>query len=313
LPNGILAAACAAADRTIRTTPELSHVRILLVAHGGTTVYEQAYAGWSPDAPADIHSVTKSVVSTVVGLLVADGTLALDTTVGDLLADHLDPVDRRRAAISVRHLLTMTSGLDADTPWDIDEIHARGEPWVAGVLRSPLVTEPGTAFAYNNGASHLLSAMVQAATGRRLDAVATERLLTPLGVLPGRWPTDPQGLSLAYGHLQLRPRDLLRLGLLFAHDGRLDPDQLVDAAWVRAATRRQVDGSFPEQTGYGFLWWVDTVGDRPAFFAGGHGGQYVLVVPSLDLVVVTVGDADALPADAGSPRVVATELARSLT
>ncbi len=217
--------------------------------------------------------------------------------------------DRRRGAITVRDLLTMTSGLDPESPWDIDDIDARGEPWVAGVLRSPLVADPGAVFAYNNGASHLLSAMVTAAAGRHLDEVAAERLFAPLGIRAGSWPRDPQHLPVGYGGLHLAPRDLLRLGLLYLHGGRVDGERVVDAAWVQGATTRRVGGSWPERTDYGHLWWVDVVAGRPAFFAGGHGGQYVLVVPELELVVVTVGDADALPSAPRSPRELAYAVA----
>ena len=234
---------------------------------------------------SNLHSITKSVLATLVGIAVGDGSLALETTVGE----HFD-VEERKARISVEHLLTMTSGLDAGSPHDIDEIADRGESWGKGPLAAPLLGEPGSRFVYNNGAAHVLGILVARATEIPLARFAEERLFGPLGIVEYRWPADPDGNALGYGHLELRPRELVRLGELYLDGGR----GLLPEGFVAAATNAQSGGGGPENVAYGYLWWIAEEGGRPSFFAGGYAGQYLTVVPELELVVVTTGDAAVL-------------------
>jgi CubicO group peptidase (beta-lactamase class C family) len=285
----------AAADARIRELPELRNTDSLVVTQGGEVVFERYYRGRSPDDLADTHSVTKSFTSAVIGMLVSDGALDLDASVASLLsvADLSDPA---KQAITVRHLLTMTSGLCADGRWELCEVALHGGSWVETMLGAPLRSVPGADYTYNNGAVHLLSAVVREVAGASLGSVAAQRLLSPLGIDRYEWPTDPEGNEIPSGHLLVTPRDLAKLGLLFLRQGMWQGAQLVDAAYVDAATARQAPGRPPpEGVGYGYLWWVDDLARPPAFFAAGHGGQYVYVVPALDLVVVTTADAYAGP------------------
>ena len=130
--------------------------------------------------------------------------------------------------------------------------------------------------------------------------VAADILFGPLGITRWQWPTDPQGRSWGCDELQLAGRDLLKLGLLYLDGGRWEGGQLIDEAYVATATSGLLPGGPPEFCGYGLLWWVADRADPPLFFAGGYGGQYVVVVPDLDLVVVTMADAEALAQPKGS-------------
>jgi CubicO group peptidase (beta-lactamase class C family) len=289
-----------AADACIRSDPELRHTLNLLVAQHGDIVFERYYRGSGPDDLQNMHSVTKSFISTVVGILAGAGVVDLDAPVSSLIdapAFRTDPV---KAAITVRHLLTMRSGLYGHGWWDIDELEARGAPVVDGALGAPLVGPPGWGFLYNNGASHVVSAVIAAATGAPTAEVAAERLFGPLGIDRWRWPTDPQGLRWGCGGLQLAGRDLLKLGLLYLAGGRSGGRQVVSEDYVKAATT-PAPGGPPEFCGYGLLWWVADRATPPHYFAAGHGGQYVVVVPDLDLVVVTMADAGAVPNPKGMP------------
>jgi CubicO group peptidase (beta-lactamase class C family) len=287
----------AAADARIQGLPELRNTQSLLVMHGGEVAFERSYRGRSPDDLADTHSVTKSFTSAVVGALVSDGTLDLDAPVTSLLqtAATSDPAV---GGVTVRHLLTMTSGLPADGRWELCEMALHGGSWIETMLGAPLRSAPGAKYTYNNGAVQLLSAVVRHVAGASLGTVAARRLFGPLGIDRYEWPTDPDGQEIASGHLLMTPRDLAKLGLLFLGNGVWDGARLIDAGYVDAATARQAPGRpFPEGVGYGYLWWVDDLACPPAFFAGGHGGQYIYVVPALDLVAVTTADAyaDARP------------------
>lgn len=280
-----------AADARIQGLPQLRNTESLVVVHGGEVVFERYYRGRSPDDLADTHSVTKSFTSAVVGALVSDGTLDLDTPVASILPAPVTS-DVAKREVTLRHLLTMTSGLPADGRWELCEVALHGGSWIETMLGAPVRSAPGAEYVYNNGAVQLLSAVVRQVADASLGAVAAQRLLGPLGVDRYEWPADPDGQEIAPGHLLVTPRDMAKLGLLFLRNGGWDGVQLIDAGYVDAATARQAPGRpFPEAVSYGYLWWVDDLACPPTFFAGGHGGQYIYVVPAFDLVVVTTADA----------------------
>jgi CubicO group peptidase (beta-lactamase class C family) len=280
-----------ALDAALAEVPARRHIQSLIVAVRGEIQAERYFRDRRATDLSNVHSVTKSVLATLTGIAIGDGSIALETTLADVFADHVFD-DERKRAITVEHLLTMTSGLDAATPHDIDEIADRGEPWVGGPLAAPLTAEPGATFIYNNGAAHVLGVVLSRATGMPLRRFAEERLFEPLGIDTYRWPSDPDGNALGYGHLELRPRDLMRLGQLYLESGRRGQVELLPSWFVDAAGRPQSDGGPPEDLSYGYLWWVAQEEGHRSFFAGGFGGQYVTVVPDLALVVVTTGDVD---------------------
>ncbi len=295
--------ACLAADARIRSHPDESHPASLLVVRHGEIVFERYYRDCGPNDLRSAHSVTKSFVSTLVGILVSDGLVTLQTPVASLVAAPAFNADAAKSAITVRHLLTMSAGLDGgmdgDQHWDIDTIRDRGEPLVEGVLQAPLVAEPGQVFSYNNGAAHVLSAVIEAVAGKPAGDVAAERLFGPLGIERWEWPTDAQGRHLGAGSLRLTARDLIKLGLLYLGGGTWQQARVLDEAYVQLATSALRAGGRPERCSYGLLWWVGDEATTPMYFAAGHGGQYVVVAPELDVVVVTVVDVDATPRPPG--------------
>ncbi|MDP1807537.1 MAG: serine hydrolase domain-containing protein [Acidimicrobiales bacterium] len=155
-----------AADACIRSNPELAHTLTLIVAQHGDTVFERYYRDSGPDVLHTVHSVTKSFTSTLVGILAGAGLVDLEAPVSSLVAAPAFDADPVKATITVRHLLTMSSGLYGHGWWDIDELAGRGVPVVDGALAVPLVGPPGWGFLYNNGASHVLSAVMEGRGGR---------------------------------------------------------------------------------------------------------------------------------------------------
>jgi CubicO group peptidase (beta-lactamase class C family) len=297
-------------DTAVRADPRLRHIQSVLVSHAGDIVCERYFRDRRADDLTNLHSVTKSVVASLAGIAIHQGAITLTTTIGDVLDAPELSDDERKQRVSVEHLLTMTSGLDASTPYDIDEIADRGESWLSGVLAAPLIAEPGTTFAYNNGAAHVLGIVLARATQMPLKHFAERHLFVPLGIEEYRWPEDPDGNALAYGHLELRPRDLLQLGQLYLDGER----PLLGADFVAAATTAHTTGGPPEGASYGYLWWIAEDAGRSSFFAGGYGGQYVTVVPDLELVVVTTGDVDVyIPTSADPRELVATAIIPAMT
>jgi CubicO group peptidase (beta-lactamase class C family) len=297
-------------------------VRSLLVVRHGYLVYERYRRGVTADDGHNSFSVTKSVVSALVGIALGDGRRkGLDRTVEELLADHLPAdADPRLRRVTVEQLLTMTSGLAGDDalPGGLDGISdrmAESRDWVRHILGRQLETTPGERFAYSSAGSHLLSAMVADATGQSTLAFARAKLFTPLGIAaddalepeirdwplaqaelgayeraPVAWPRDPQGYHFGGGYLKLPARDLAKLGYLYLNGGRWDGTQVVPAGYVAASTRAQSDPSVGSG-GYGYQWWVTNEAGHDSFRAEGFGGQLVEVIPELDLVVVITSDA----------------------
>jgi CubicO group peptidase (beta-lactamase class C family) len=300
---------------------DYTSVRSILVVRDGVLVYEHYWDGADASSGHDVRSVTKSVVSALVGAALAGGEIdSLDRTVGDLLADHLPPdADPRMADVTLRQLLSMTSGLPADDPTIagdptiLPEID-RSPDRIQATLRLPLRADPGTQWGYSNRTSDLLAAVVTDAAGRPLLEFARERLFDPLGIdtagayepvvigwpptaeqieryeaSPVAWPMTAQGYHWGDVGLRLPARDLARIGFLYLNQGRWDGEQIVPADYVRESTEAG-DASTGSRDAYGYQWWIDRDSDRLAFSARGYGGQVVEVVPHLDLVVVVTAD-----------------------
>jgi CubicO group peptidase (beta-lactamase class C family) len=141
-----------------------------------------------------------------------------------------------------------------------------------------------------------------------LTEFAEERLFSPLGITDYRWPRDPEGNPLGYGALEVRPRDLVALGRLFLSGGVADGDRVLDADYVERATRAATAGGPPEGAAYGYLWWISDFEGMQMFFAAGYGGQYVVVVPDVDVVAVTTTDVNVFIPSAVSPMKLLTQV-----
>jgi len=191
--------------------------------------------------------------------------------------------------ITLRHLLTMSGGWDWFESGGVgyNDWITSGDP-VAYLLARPHAAEPGTTFAYNSAAAHLLGLAVGEAVGRPLPAFANEVLFSPLGIAQSGWEVLGQNQVNGGAGLDLRPLDLARLGQLFLQDGWSGGTRILPEGWVEEATRArypwrsQVGGT---ELSYGYLWWTDELND--AFLAWGYGGQFIYVAPRRDLVVVT--------------------------
>lgn len=259
---------------------------ILVVRHG-TLVLEAYQYPYDATTLHDLRSCTKSVTATLVGIAIGQGAIAsVDQPVLGFFPDrttaHLDDAKR---AITLRHLLTMSSGLDWPGEGFAETLLAdyyASPDWAQFVLDRPMAYPPGEHFAYNSGGSNLLGAILENSTGMSALAYANEALFGPLGITQVRWMTDPsQSFYLGSMGMQLTPRDMAKIGYLYLRGGQWDGRQVVPAEWTTEATRAQVSpGSM--SPGYGYQWWV-----REGYFrASGYGGQFIMVMPDLDLVVV---------------------------
>jgi CubicO group peptidase (beta-lactamase class C family) len=263
------------------------HMSSVLVVRHGYIVFEESYQG-EPNDYQNVASVAKSVISALIGIALREGYInSLDQKVVDFYPEYVTPTsDPQIKDITIEHLLTMTSGLEQETSF--------GEDWFKSTLEQPVSDEPGQAFHYNDAAVHLLSGILTRSTHMTALEFGNEYLFQPLGIPLPSWKTDPQGNNVGGDGLALRPRDMAKIGYLYLNQGFWDGHQLVPAEWVRVSTEKHAKADFLSGY-YGYLWWVTAVEGHAAYYAAGFGGQYIYVIPDLDLVVVITGNASAFP------------------
>ena len=263
-------------------------VKAVLIWRGGCPLFEFYRAGVDADTRLPLYSVTKSVLSILLGLAIEHGDLAFDQTLGDFLPEAREPnIAPRVRGITVRQLMTMTAGFDAE---------AKPKPGVPPdlwrwSLARPLLSAPGQQFRYDNSAANLLSVMLTRRTGRTADDLARAALFEPMNIRNTSWVDDGDGHSIgAYG-LWLTAREMAKIGVLYLRHGRWNGRQLVPDAYVVRSVSQQNAGGTPFRGAYGYLWWIKrTKTGLDAFFAAGSDGQLIYVVPRLDLVVVLASE-----------------------
>jgi CubicO group peptidase (beta-lactamase class C family) len=239
-----------------------------------------------------LQSVTKSVTSLLIGVAIQRGAIqGIGSELLPFFGDHdTSRVDARLRQATLGDLLTMRTGIEwheTDRPLDRTNTTLQlemSDDWIAFTLAQPMDAAPGEKWAYNSGASHLMSGVLKHATGSFADAFATEHLFAPLGIAQHYWKKDPQGFPDTEGGLYLAAEDLAKIGHLVLNDGVWDGERLLPEDWIARSTQRHVEVGGGR--GYGYQWWrLDR--DDVAVWAGmGFGGQLLLVLPARGIVAV---------------------------
>lgn len=264
---------------------------VMLLRHG-KVIAEGWWSPYSRDHPHMLFSLSKSFTSTAVGLAVAEGHFSIDDPVLSFVGEERPAeVGDLLAAMSVRHLLTMSTGQAVDT-WSTMVDRADGS-WIRGFLEVPVVYEPGSHFVYNTGATYMLSAIVQKTTGMKLIDYLQPRLFAPLGIENAFWQESPQGITAGGLGLRLKTEDVARFGQLYLQKGVWQGAQLLPEAWVEAAAAAQVSNRDGVQMdwsqGYGYQFWRCRHG---AYRGDGVFGQYCIVMPEQDAVLAITSGID---------------------
>jgi len=261
----------------------------MLVRHGHVV----AEAWWTPyDAPTPhvLYSLSKSFTCTAVGLAAAEGKLRIDDEVlGYFPEDAPAEPSANLKAMRVRDLLRMTTGHATEPSMWRDEPDSplKGAAWTKKFLHHPVEFRPGTLFVYNTPATYMQSAIVQKVTGQTVRDYLVPKLFEPLGIETPNWVTSPEGISAGGYGLSVRTEDLAKFGQLYLQKGQWYGTQLIPAEWIAEATARQTsNGSDPASDwsqGYGYQFWRSR---NDSFRGDGAFGQYLLVLPNEDAVIV---------------------------
>jgi CubicO group peptidase (beta-lactamase class C family) len=285
-------------DRTIRA--EYANIDGIAIARDGIVVREEYFNGTKPADRKHVASVTKSVISALVGIAIGEGKIgSVDQPVADFFPEYdWSSARKEKRDVTIRNLLAMTAPYPfADWQERLDALCMHTD-WTRYVL-DLLGEGGGSGFKYSSGSAHLLSALITRTTGLSAREYANGRLFAPLGIMPiedremqgygfddlfgskvAGWVKDPSGISTGGWGLTLSAREMAAFGSLYANRGEWEGKKILDGAWIDESTSTQsratVNGT---EYGYGYLWWLRDSGSDRSFFASGDGGNVIWCMP----------------------------------
>jgi CubicO group peptidase (beta-lactamase class C family) len=269
-----------------KAAAQLPRLHSLLVSQRGTIRLERYFNGRRATTPANVKSVSKSVIAALVGIASDRKLLSLSDPIGKYFPDLTEAGKR---AITVEDLLTMRSGLESTSSRNYGA-WIQSANWIRHALAKPLLAAPGTQMIYSTGNSHLLSAILAKAVGKSTLAFAQEVLAKPLGFSLSPWMRDPQGNYFGGNEMVMTPLQMLAFGEMYRNGGQMNGRQILSKAFIEDTFeprgRSRISGRE-----YGYGWWMREMAGRNAYYAWGFGGQYIVLVPSLDLTVVSTSAA----------------------
>ena len=283
---------------------ELETLYGLLVVKNGCLIAEGYFNEGSVKQLSKRASVTKSYVSAMVGIALAQGHLEnVDQKMIDFFPEWEEQItDPRKKQITIRQMLQMRAGY----PWEETDPKYWDAIWTGEYLslieKIPLTNDPGTRFQYSNLTSNWLGIIVTRACDKDLKSFGQEYLFSPLEVELGGWNQDVDGYYIGSGDIQFTARDMARFGLLYLNDGKYKGNQIIPVDWVSKSLESYSDdidtvgvksgriGRYLRDIGYGYQWWSASVGGHHINFAWGHGGQLIVLVDELDMVIVATAD-----------------------
>ena len=259
---------------------------LIFVRNGVVILDAYFYNPYDGTFPHDMASVTKSIMTTLIGIAAGQGKIQLDQPILSYLPNRtIANLDSNKEQITVRHLTGMVNGFEsgcmADDMGTLNQMRSNPD-WIQAALDRKMVGEPGKKFCYDSPGMHLLSAILQESTGMTALEFAQKYLFEPMGIHDVIWESDPQGYTHGWGDIHLYPQDAAKIGYLFLNNGVWDGQQVVPADWVAQAVMPHVRAGADD---YGYGWWVE----KNSFGAMGRGGQNIVVFPSQNAIAVTTG------------------------
>lgn len=273
-----------------------SHIWSVLVIKDEAIVAERYYRGHDVNSSHNIRSVSKSFLSAMTGIAIEEGYLSgTDEKMLEYFPEYTTTgMDSRKRDITIEHLLTMSAGMEHEHN-NYFKLYNTSN-WILSAIEEPLIFDPGADFSYNTFLTHTLSGILTKATEKSTFDFGQEFLCDPMGTEIADWQQGPQGIYFGGNSMFFTTRDMAMLGILYMNYGEISGEQIVPVNWVQQSIQRQAPVSGwnwgeLHNGGYGYLWWVGEIKDYEVFLAIGHGGQFVICFPALDMIVATNSNA----------------------
>ena len=271
-------------------------IHSVLVIRNGYMVLDAYSYPYDFEILHHIDACTQSITSAMVGIAIDKGYIRdVNQTLLDFFPNRIiKNIDAKKKRIELENLLTMTSGFECSDPFlylqsgmmnmILDANLRMSADWTQYIVDLPMAEAPGTRYRYCNYDPFLLSVIIQDRTGMNALAFAKKHLFNPLGISDIGWGSNPQGITLGYGELFLRPQDMAKIGFLYLNKGLWDGKQIISSQWINVSTIKYIDTDL--LPGYGYHWWIVSSG---MYTSAGNKGQFIMVAPEKNLVAVFTG------------------------
>ena len=277
-------------DDAFNKASQIANIKSLVVWQNGNIIRESFFNKEGPDALHDVRSVTKSVISILIGIAIDKKIIP---SVNQSINNYLSPLGYKlteeQKSITIQHLLTMSSGFQWSELISVSEYNnwATAPNQVQYLLNRTLSSKPGEVFSYNSAALHLLSVILTQASGISTIDFANKYLFNPLETSITKWETDNQEFINGAAGLNITPYDMIKIGQLIINKGLYKNKRIVSEEWIENSTSPKIstNNATPYGTSYCCCWWGGTISKYDYVFANGWGGQFIVIIPSLKLVV----------------------------
>tara|TARA_A100001015_G_scaffold4017_3_gene5283 strand:- start:24399 stop:25574 length:1176 start_codon:yes stop_codon:yes gene_type:complete len=260
-----------------------------LIFKSDSLLYEKYYNGYNASSKSNSFSMVKSMVSALMGIAIDEGHIKnLDQKVIDFIPDLKGPYAEE---VTIEDLSSMASGQkwreEYYNPFSVTSASYFVKNLDTLILNQPIISKPGQTFKYQSGTTQLLAMVIKKATGENLNDYLSQKLWKPIGAKAALWQldSDANGMEKAFCCLASNARDFARVGKLYKNHGYWNGEQILDSAFVALSLQPR----FPESPEYGYGWWLETYKGKKVFMMRGHLGQYVMVIPEDDIMVVRLG------------------------
>jgi len=285
-------------EKAVSTLPASHGLASMIVLRRGKPVLEQYWNGYDKDTMHDMRSATKSITALMVGIATDQKLLGgADEALALRLEGAYPNASALRQNMRLRDLLTMSSGLacdddDGSSPGNEEKMYPKAD-WIGFFVNLPSIAAPGTRTRYCTAGVVALGRVISEASKKPIPEFASTNLFAPIGVDTVRWASFDGGKQTdTGGHLYMRPRDMARVGQMVLQGGTWEGKRIISSEWIAAATSEKTQ--YPSGQKYGYLWWIRQVTANGKVvnmhYANGNGGQYIFIVPEIDLVVVFTGE-----------------------
>jgi CubicO group peptidase (beta-lactamase class C family) len=284
-----------ALEEAFSVAAQNTNLRCLIVFKDDKIIKERYFHPGDSSSAYNVRSVTKSVMATLIGIAIDQGIIpSEEQKIGDYLQPLVGSIDSVKANIKIRDLLSMSSGLSGNDIPDVTEYNNwyNAPDQLEYTRNQPMINQPGQVFGYNSGASHLTSIILTQAAGISTLQFAKQYLFQPLGIADPSWGIDKDGIYNGGSTLSLTPYDMLKIGQLYLNRGVYNGVRIVSEEWIEKASTFKITTNdiISFGPGYGYFLWIGSSASHGYFFANGYGGQFIVVVPNIRLIVVATNN-----------------------